>query len=301
MVALKSRKGRERAAEARSTEERFAAQRLTAIVEDSDDAIISKDLDGTVTSWNPAAQRIFGYAPEEIVGRSIITIIPPRLRDEERAILERLRRGERVGHFETIRVTKDGREVAISLCISPIKDPSGRVIGASKSRATSRKRNRRKRPCARAQCELQRRTDDLELRVQKRTLTLQQTVSELESFSYSLSHDMRAPLRAIQSYSQIVLDDCREHISPSCVAYLHKVVGSAERLDRLILDLLAFSRLSREEVAVQPVDPEKLARGIIQERAGIPVAQRRHPDRGSAPGGAGQRGLAHPVHHQPPR
>jgi PAS domain S-box-containing protein len=106
--------------------------RLAAIVESSDDAIIGKNLDGVVTSWNPAATRLFGHAAEEIVGRSIGLLIPPDLQDEESAILEWIRRGETVGHYEADRLTKDQRRIDVSLSISPIRNGSGQIIGASK-------------------------------------------------------------------------------------------------------------------------------------------------------------------------
>jgi PAS domain S-box-containing protein len=106
--------------------------RLAAIVEGSNDAIISKSLDGIIRTWNEGAERLFGYTAQEAVGRSIHLIIPPELRDEETRILERLRRGERIEHFETVRVRRDGRRINISLTISPVRDDHGRVIGASK-------------------------------------------------------------------------------------------------------------------------------------------------------------------------
>jgi PAS domain S-box-containing protein len=109
-----------------------AAVYLAAIVESSDDAIISKDLSGVIQSWNTAAERIFGYSAAEAVGQPITLIIPPERRSEEADILARLRRGERVDHFETVRVGKDGRERAISLTVSPIRDAAGKVVGASK-------------------------------------------------------------------------------------------------------------------------------------------------------------------------
>ena len=108
------------------------AARLAAIVTSSDDAIISKTLDGRVTSWNTGATRIFGYTAEEMIGQSITRIIPPELHQEEKVILARLSRGEHIDHYETVRVAKDGRPVDISLTVSPLRDKFGAVIGASK-------------------------------------------------------------------------------------------------------------------------------------------------------------------------
>lgn len=105
---------------------------LAAIVESSDDGIISKELDGTILSWNKGAERIFGYTAEEIIGKSIYLLIPPERHEEEPRIVERLRRGERIDHYETVRVAKDGRPIDISLTVSPIRDGSGKVIAASK-------------------------------------------------------------------------------------------------------------------------------------------------------------------------
>lgn len=108
------------------------SMRMAAIVESSDDAIISKNLDGIIISWNHSAVRLFGYTAEEAVGKNITLIIPPERLDEELTILERLRRGERVDHFETVRMRKDGTRLDVSLTISPIRDDLGRVVGASK-------------------------------------------------------------------------------------------------------------------------------------------------------------------------
>ncbi len=109
-----------------------AVLRLAAIVESSDDAIASKDLNGIITSWNASAERIFGYKPEEIIGKPVLTIIPPELHHEEAEILKKIRAGERIDHYETVRLRKDGKRIDVSLTISPIKDASGTVIGASK-------------------------------------------------------------------------------------------------------------------------------------------------------------------------
>jgi two-component system CheB/CheR fusion protein len=109
-----------------------ASRRLAAIIESSNDAIITKDLNGIITSWNAAAERLFGYKPEEIVGRSILTLIPADRQHEEPGIIARIRRGERIDHYETIRCRKDGSRFDISVTVSPLKDQKGQIIGASK-------------------------------------------------------------------------------------------------------------------------------------------------------------------------
>ena len=109
-----------------------AALRLAAIVESSDDAIASKDLNGIITSWNRSAEKLFGYKAEEIVGQPVTVIIPPELHHDEDMILSKIRRGEKIDHFETIRLHKNGERIEVSLTISPIKDDNGNVIGAAK-------------------------------------------------------------------------------------------------------------------------------------------------------------------------
>ena len=118
------------------------AQRLASIVESSDDAIVSKDLNGIITSWNRGAERLFGHTPDEVIGKPITILIPADRMDEEPRILERLRQGERIDHYDTVRRRKDGSLIDISLTVSPLKDADGRVIGASKiaRNITERKR-----------------------------------------------------------------------------------------------------------------------------------------------------------------
>jgi PAS domain S-box-containing protein len=110
----------------------FLAQHLAAIVESSDDAIISKDLDGTIQTWNRGAERVFGYSADEVIGKPVTVLMPPERIDEEPGILARIRRGERIDHYETVRRRKDGSLIDISLTVSPMRDAHGRVIGASK-------------------------------------------------------------------------------------------------------------------------------------------------------------------------
>ena len=109
-----------------------ATQRIASIVESSDDAIVSKDLNGIITTWNKGAERIFGYTAEEVIGKPVTILIPPDRQDEEPAILERIRRGERIEHYETVRLRKDGSRVDISLTVSPVRNAEGKIIGASK-------------------------------------------------------------------------------------------------------------------------------------------------------------------------
>ncbi len=113
-------------------EEAYALELLAAIVSSSDDAIISKNLDGIITSWNAGAERIFGYMPQEMIGQSVLKLIPPELRGEEAEILAQVKAGARVEHYETVRLTRAGARVHVSLTVSPVKGPSGKVIGASK-------------------------------------------------------------------------------------------------------------------------------------------------------------------------
>jgi PAS domain S-box-containing protein len=112
--------------------EDLAARRLAAIVESSDDAIVAKDLDGIITSWNKGAERLFGYTPDEAIGKPVTMLIPADRQDEEPGILARIRRGEHIDHYETVRQRKDGNLVEISLTVSPIKDAEGHIVGASK-------------------------------------------------------------------------------------------------------------------------------------------------------------------------
>ena len=108
------------------------ANTLAAVVDCSDDAIISKDLNGTINAWNRGAEKIFGYSASEAVGRPMLMLFPPDRADEESDILARIRRGESVEHFETVRVRKDGKQIDVSVTISPVKDMNGTIVGASK-------------------------------------------------------------------------------------------------------------------------------------------------------------------------
>ncbi len=242
--------------ERRSSE--IALARLAAIIENSDDAIISKNLQGIVTSWNAAAERLFGYNEKEMIGESIVKLLPLDRRFEEENILSRLQKGERVDHFQTTRRRKDGEMVDVSLTISPIRNKNGTIVGASKiARDITTLRQ--------AQRTLEQHAQELEHKVLERTTKLQEMVRELESFSYSLSHDMRAPIRAIHSFAEIALETSGEQLGKNR-QYIERIIKSAERMDRLILDVLSFARMSREQIELHPIEVERLVREIIAER-----------------------------------
>jgi PAS domain S-box-containing protein len=236
----------------------LARARLAAIIESSDDAIIGKDLQGIVTSWNAAAEEVFGYTAAEMLGHSITRLIPPERLKEEPEIIGRFQRGDRVRHLQTVRQRKDGKLIHVSLTISPIRDADGVIIGASKiARDVTELRE--------TQEKLERHAQDLEIKVRERTASLENMVSELEAFSYSLSHDLRAPLRAIHSFTEIVLEESGEKLGVGA-DYLRRVINSASRMDRLIQDVLSFSRLARTDIVVSAVEVETLVRQIIEER-----------------------------------
>jgi len=370
---------------------------LAAIVESSDDAIISKDLNGVITSWNKGAERLFGYMAREVTGKPITLLIPPDRQQEEPKILERIGRGERVEHFETVRVCKNGSLIDISLTISPLRDSAGRIIGASKIARdiTERKRaekalraseerfrtlfdlgpvavysidtsgviqnfNRRaaelwgrapasgdtderfcgsyklfrpdgsfmphdqcpmaevvsgkipgardaevlierpdgsrvtvvvnicplkneqgeitgaincfyditerkqaERQLALARAQLADRATQLEALVAERTATLQDTVSELEHFSYTITHDMRAPLRAMQGFAGILLNDAADRLTPESAGYLRRIMIAAHRMDALIQDSLQYAKIVREQIPLAPVEPGPVLRAIL--------------------------------------
>jgi len=225
--------------------------RLAAIVESSDDAIIGKDSNGTITSWNKGAEEIFGYNASEMLGASIMRLIPDDRQDEEKQILGKVKCGESVEHFETLRQTKDGRLINISVTVSPIKDAAGKGIGMS---SVSRDISERK-----AAAEKIRQLNvELEQRVVERTAELQASNEELQAFTYSVSHDLRAPLRQIMGFVEILEQEAGSSLTQTSLGHLKTIFKAAHRMGDLINDLLAFSRVGHSELQKTDINLEEL-------------------------------------------
>jgi len=249
------------------TEQKLAQQarsHLAAVVEFSDDAIVTKTLDGIIASWNKGAERMFGYRAEEMIGKSVTILIPAGHVNEEPTILERLKRGEKVDHYQTVRQRKDGTLLNISLTVSPLRDANGKIIGASKIARDITEQKRATDALREAQEQLSRHAQELEQQVNERTAALRQTVGELETFSYSVSHDLRAPLRAMQSFAVILAEECGSQVGPEGKEYIRRIISAANRMDRLIQDVLTYSRVAREDLRLVPLDVEKLVRDIVE-------------------------------------
>jgi PAS domain S-box-containing protein len=164
------------------------SRRLAAIVDNSDDAIVGKDLNSVITSWNKGAERIFGYSADEMIGTSIMRLVPGELQNQEEQILTRIRRGERYDHFDTVRLTKDGRRVHVSLTISPIKDVNGNVVGASKiARDITDKKL----------AEEALRASEERLRKVQNELAHVSRLSTMGEMAASLAHEVNHPLSAV--------------------------------------------------------------------------------------------------------
>jgi PAS domain S-box-containing protein len=352
--------------------EQDAASRLAAIVESSNDAILGKDLDGVITSWNKAAEKLYGYSAPEAIGQNVHMLLPADRASEQDEILARIRRGEQIQHFETVRLAKDGRHIDVSLTISPIHTAGGRLVGAStigRDISEQKKAEQRfralletapdamviidSRGCIKlvnAQAEhifgyhrdemigqtmeilvpermrgrhtghrtgyfaspkprpmgaglelWGRRRDGSEFPIEislspmqtdegiwvtaaVRDITdrkaveeklaryaenLKQSNQELEQFAYVASHDLQAPLRNVVSFTQLLLQEFPDRFEGKAHEYMHFVVESGKQMQALIKDLLAFSRVGRQDAKLMPTNCEDVLRQVESQMAAI--------------------------------
>ncbi len=236
---------------------------LSAIVESSDDAILGKDLNGIIQSWNQGAERLFGYTAAETIGKPITVLMPEGRQNEEPDILSRIKRGERIDHYETIRQRKDGGLVHISLSVSPIKNQSGVVVGAAKIARDITERKESEAALKQARDELALLNETLEKRVEERTAALNGAVLQMQEFSYSVSHDLRAPIRAMQAYARAIMEDHSAELSAEALEYLQRIFRGSTRMDKLIHDVLIYSRLAQDQIECKPVALAPLIQDIL--------------------------------------
>jgi PAS domain S-box-containing protein len=213
--------------------------RLAAIVEFSEDAIIGKDIDGTIRSWNRGAEQLYGYSAEEVLGQPVSLLVPPERADELARIMERISIGEHVERFETVRVRKDGQRMHVSLTISPITDGLGRITGASTIARDVTAR---------------RRTEE----------ELRRSNEELEQFAYVASHDLSEPLRVIAGFIDLLARRYKGELDEEADRFIDFTVSGVERMQAIIDDFLAYSRASRVALTLVEVDTAALVREVRQ-------------------------------------
>lgn len=236
--------------ERRQAEE--AAAYLAAVVDSAEDAIVSKTLDGFITSWNKGAETVFGYSEAEVLGKAITLIIPSERVEEEEEILARLRDGERIEPFETERVTKDGRRVPISLTVSPVKAPDGRVMGASK---VARDISERKR--------FEREREELLARERSARAEAEAANQAKDEFLAMLAHELRNPVGVIVNALAVLDDGPALHAHGRARTVIRR---QAEHLGRLLDDLLDVARITggRIELEREPVDLGVAVKQVVE-------------------------------------
>jgi PAS domain S-box-containing protein len=224
-------------------------RRLAAIVEYADDAILTKTVAGVVTSWNAGAERLYGYTEHEILGQPVSVLVPPGHGDEEPAMLHKIASARKAVRCDIIRIRKDGTLVDVSLALSPIFDAAGEVIEVA---AISRDITERKR------------TEDS---LVERSRQLETSNKELEQYAYVASHDLQEPLRKMGSFCQLLGRRYEGQLDEQADQYIAYVVDGARRMQEMINDLLAFSRVGRSPEAMAEVDCNQ-----VVERARIDLA-----------------------------
>lgn len=244
-----------------------ASAYLAAIVESSDDAIISKALDGLITSWNAGAERLFGYAREEMIGTPILRLIPPELHDEENQILEKLRRGERVSHYETVRLSKSGQRLLVSLTVSPVRDLQGRIVGASKF-ARDIGEHRRVEAALR---ESENRLRNVAMERERLLESERAARSEAErlghmkdEFLATLSHELRTPLNAVLGWATLLRQPT---LSPQDRQRgIETIERNARVQAQIINDLLDMSRIisGKIHLDMQPLQLHDIITAAIE-------------------------------------
>jgi len=217
--------------------------RLAAIVDSSDDAVIGRTLDGTITSWNEGAHRLFGYSAAEIIGKRLSLLVPAEREQEESLILDRVANGE-IKRLDTERRRKDGRHVDVSITVSPVRNAKGDVVGVSHVARDITERRRAETLLARAK------------------EGAEAANRELEAFSYSVAHDLRAPLRGMNGFAQMLLDGYRDRLDADGQDFLQEIVQNASKMADLIDGLLSLARVTRSDLKRERADLSAIVREV---------------------------------------
>jgi two-component system sensor histidine kinase/response regulator len=229
-----------------------ATQRLAAIVESSDDAITSKSLDGIVLSWNAGAERVYGYRAEEMIGKSVTPLLDPNRPGEEADILARIRSGNRVEHYETVRIRRDGRRINISLSVSPLRDGTGEVVGAS---VIARDITQRKQ----AEEEL--------IRTKEAAEAANRAKSD---FLANMSHELRTPLNSVIGFSNVLRKNKAGNLREQDLGYLERIHSNGTHLLGLINAILDLSKIEagKMELEIAPVSVESVVVETLDQLKG---------------------------------
>ena len=254
------------AREARSVE--ASLQFLAALVEDSEDAIISRSVDGLITSWNRAAERLYGYTAAEMLHRPISTLIPERMMADEMLLHERILANERVENYEATKRRKDGTELEVSVTLSPMHDAEGRIIGISSIGRDITEAKRR----------------DAELL---------RSNAELEQFAYVASHDLQEPLRMVANYTELLAERYAGRLDEKAQRYIHHASDGARRMQRLVNDLLEYSRIGCQDRRPTSVSVDRVISSVIANLSGVITSEAAAIEVGEMPVVSGDEGQLH--------
>lgn len=262
---------------------------LASIVESTDDAIVSKSMDGTINSWNKGSEKLFGYSEKEIVGKNISLIIPPENIDEEKKIFEKISKGETI-KYETNRNKKNGEQIDVSITVSPLKDTKGNIIGASKIAHNISNLKKAEAELIRANKELAFQNQQKEKRAtelstankelafqneekEKRAEELSIANKDLTTFTFVSSHDLQEPLRKIKNYVTVLLKEEEKNLSPTGKNYLQNTYDTSKKMQELIEDLLTYARtkdsdrkFDKTNITTILDEVKKEFEGVIQEK-----------------------------------
>ncbi|GEM_PF-6631545 len=230
----------------------------SSIVEFSADAIITISPDGIILTWNASSEKLFGYTIEEAIGKPIVFLYSLEWATNEAEIRNHILEGASLQQLETVFISKKGIEMNVAISLAPLKNSNGEIIGLSKivRDITEKKR---------AEDQIRTLNAELERKVLERTAALQSAYDEMEAFTYSVSHDLRSPLRATDGFSQALLEDYGDKLDATAQDYLSRIRSASQKMGGLIDDLLQLSRQTRTSMVPATIDLGVIARQIISE------------------------------------